>query len=162
MVINPILGVYMPIIRIPIKGGMTIPNIATFDPGTHMTLCRKFQNSHVIVHTHCSRQLSRINTPPSPYFHTIKPTLSPSASLSKLMSRSRCSNLGTQQKLRWRFLKMNHFPPFLGCFPNLGRHSMFFVKMNPDSHYLLWPNKTSSFAEFQGDGISHRHYELGN
>ncbi len=24
----------MPIIRIPIKGGMTIPNIATFDHGT--------------------------------------------------------------------------------------------------------------------------------
>ena len=31
MVINPIVGVYIPIIRIPIKGGMTIPNIATFD-----------------------------------------------------------------------------------------------------------------------------------
>ena len=29
MVINPIIGVYIPIIRIPIKGGMTIPNIAT-------------------------------------------------------------------------------------------------------------------------------------
>ena len=27
MVINPIVGVYIPIIRIPIKGGMTIPNI---------------------------------------------------------------------------------------------------------------------------------------
>ena len=34
-VINPIVGVYIPIIRIPIKGGMTIPNIATFDHGTH-------------------------------------------------------------------------------------------------------------------------------
>ena len=33
-VINPIVGVYIPIIRIPIKGGMTIPNIATFDHGT--------------------------------------------------------------------------------------------------------------------------------
>ena len=32
--INPIVGVYIPIIRIPIKGGMTIPNIATFDHGT--------------------------------------------------------------------------------------------------------------------------------
>ena len=31
MVINPIVGVLIPIIRIPIKGGMTIPNIATFD-----------------------------------------------------------------------------------------------------------------------------------
>ena len=35
MVINPIIGFYIPIIRIPIKGGMTIPNIATFDHGTH-------------------------------------------------------------------------------------------------------------------------------
>ena len=34
MVINPIVGAYIPIIRIPIKGGMTIPNIATFDHGT--------------------------------------------------------------------------------------------------------------------------------
>ena len=32
MVINPIVGVYIPIIRIPIKGGMTIPNIANFWP----------------------------------------------------------------------------------------------------------------------------------
>ncbi len=35
MVINPIVGVYIPIVRIPIKGGMTIPYIATFDPGTY-------------------------------------------------------------------------------------------------------------------------------
>ena len=35
MVINPIVGAYIPIIRIPIKGGMTIPNIATFDHGTY-------------------------------------------------------------------------------------------------------------------------------
>ena len=35
MVINPIVGVYIPIIRIHIKGGMTIPNIATFDHGTY-------------------------------------------------------------------------------------------------------------------------------
>ena len=38
MVINPIVGVYIPIIRIPIKGGMTIPNIATFDHGTYTFL----------------------------------------------------------------------------------------------------------------------------
>ena len=37
MVINPIVGVYIPIIRIPIKGGMTIPNIATFDHGTFVS-----------------------------------------------------------------------------------------------------------------------------
>ncbi len=36
MVINPLVGVYMPIIRIPIKAGMTIPNIASFDHGTYM------------------------------------------------------------------------------------------------------------------------------
>ena len=35
MVINPIVGVYIPIIRIPIKGGLTIPNIATFDHDTY-------------------------------------------------------------------------------------------------------------------------------
>ena len=35
MVINPIVGVYISIIRIPIKGGRSpIPNIATFDHGT--------------------------------------------------------------------------------------------------------------------------------
>ena len=38
MVINLIIGAYIPIIRIPIKGGMTIPNIATFDHGTHVFL----------------------------------------------------------------------------------------------------------------------------
>ena len=32
---NPLVGIYIPIIRIPIKGGMTIPNIATFDHGTY-------------------------------------------------------------------------------------------------------------------------------
>ncbi len=32
--LNPIVGVYIPIIRIPIESGMTIPNIATFDHGT--------------------------------------------------------------------------------------------------------------------------------
>ena len=34
MVINPIVGVYIPIIRIPIKGWMTIPNTRSLDPGT--------------------------------------------------------------------------------------------------------------------------------
>ena len=29
------MGFYILIIRIPIKGGMTIPNIATFDHGKH-------------------------------------------------------------------------------------------------------------------------------
>ena len=34
MVINPIVGVYIPIIRIPIIGGMTIPNTTSLDPGS--------------------------------------------------------------------------------------------------------------------------------
>ena len=41
MVINPIVGVYIPIIRIPLKGGMTIPNIATCDHGTFTELVGK-------------------------------------------------------------------------------------------------------------------------
>ena len=40
MVINPIVGVYIPIIRIPIKGGMTISNIATVDDGTYLSFGR--------------------------------------------------------------------------------------------------------------------------
>ena len=44
MVINPIVGVYIPIIRIPIKGGMTIPNIATFDHGTYQVVIAGFLN----------------------------------------------------------------------------------------------------------------------
>ena len=43
MVINPIVGVYIPIIRIPIKGGMTIPNIATFDHGTCVLYSNHFE-----------------------------------------------------------------------------------------------------------------------
>ena len=35
MVINPTVGVYIPIIRIPIKGWMTIPNTRSLDPSTH-------------------------------------------------------------------------------------------------------------------------------
>ena len=35
MVINAIVGVYIPIIRIPIKGWMTIPNTRSLDPGTN-------------------------------------------------------------------------------------------------------------------------------
>ncbi len=32
--LNPIVGVYIPIITIPIKSEMTIPNIGSLDPGT--------------------------------------------------------------------------------------------------------------------------------
>ena len=35
MVINPIVGVYIPIIGFPIKGWMTIPNTRSLDPGTN-------------------------------------------------------------------------------------------------------------------------------
>ena len=38
MVINPLVGVYKPIIRIPIKGGMTIPNTRSLDHGTYGAL----------------------------------------------------------------------------------------------------------------------------
>ena len=38
MVINPIVGVNIPIIRIPIKGGMTIPNTMSLDPGTYIEM----------------------------------------------------------------------------------------------------------------------------
>ena len=48
MVINPIVGVYIPIIRIPIKGGMTIPNIATFDHGTFI-FCRIDMDDLMVV-----------------------------------------------------------------------------------------------------------------
>ncbi len=37
--INPIVAVYIPIIRIPIKGGMTIPNTRSFDHGTYSDGC---------------------------------------------------------------------------------------------------------------------------
>ena len=47
MVINPIVGVYIPIIRIPIKGGRSpIPNIATFDHGTN----RWSSNNTLMLH----------------------------------------------------------------------------------------------------------------
>ena len=38
MVINPIVGVYIPIIRIPIKGWMTILNTRSLDPGSILLL----------------------------------------------------------------------------------------------------------------------------
>ena len=37
-VINPIVGVYIPIIRIPIKGGMTIPNTTRLLTMAHIIL----------------------------------------------------------------------------------------------------------------------------
>ena len=50
MVINPIVGVYIPIIRIPIKGGMTIPNIATLDHGTHGKLTAQVVVGEIPLH----------------------------------------------------------------------------------------------------------------
>ena len=35
---TPLVGVYIPIIRIPMKGGMTTPNIGSLDPGTSVIL----------------------------------------------------------------------------------------------------------------------------
>ncbi len=59
MVINPLVGVYIPIIRIPIKGEMTIPNIATFDHGTYdlsemiLFFCGKKLGSHILKNVPC-------------------------------------------------------------------------------------------------------------
>ena len=53
--INPIIGFYIPIIRIPIiKGGMTIPNIATFDHGTYGTPISRVLNhpSYPVIFGH--------------------------------------------------------------------------------------------------------------
>ena len=36
-----VAGSKLPIIRIPIKGGMTIPNIATFDHGTYVAAANR-------------------------------------------------------------------------------------------------------------------------
>ena len=44
--LNPIIGFYIPIIRIPFKGGMTIPNIATFDHGTYNTFIDSLNLCH--------------------------------------------------------------------------------------------------------------------
>ena len=41
MVINPIVGVYIPIVRIPSKGGMTMTNIGSLDPGTYIYIMMK-------------------------------------------------------------------------------------------------------------------------
>ncbi len=63
MVINPIVGVYIPIIRIPIKGGMTIPNVATFDHGTCCFLY--FDASTRVISLSCNgpHVMSQKNTP---------------------------------------------------------------------------------------------------
>ena len=64
MVINPIVGVYIPIIRIPIKGGMTIPNIATFDHGTCVyTVDGLFSKNPSRHGTALELSLSRWNSP---------------------------------------------------------------------------------------------------
>ena len=49
MVINPIVGVYIPIITIPIKGEMTIPNIGSLDPGTYNDICLQFIYIYIII-----------------------------------------------------------------------------------------------------------------
>ena len=70
MVINPIVGVYIPIIRIPIKGVMTIPNIATFDHGTcqHGQVLRETrkvkQGCDLFLPLSCCRQSSVKHGPP--------------------------------------------------------------------------------------------------
>ena len=47
MVINLIVGVYIPIVRIPYKGGMTIPNMRSLDPAT--TERNSFTKHHKVL-----------------------------------------------------------------------------------------------------------------
>ena len=42
---NPIVGVYIPIIRFPIKGAMAIPNTTSLDPGSYENLHSLTTNS---------------------------------------------------------------------------------------------------------------------
>ena len=66
MVINPIVRVYITIIRIPIKGGMTIPNIATLDHGTYV-LEKVFSLKYgYFVQLHTGRGYSYRDTKPFP------------------------------------------------------------------------------------------------
>ena len=74
MVINPIVGVYIPILRIPIKGGIiSIPNIATFDHGTyaHMYVERSMCDTKsqlgpkIESHEFCSSEIDTIFGEPS-------------------------------------------------------------------------------------------------
>ena len=47
MVIKPIVGVYIPIITVPIKGEMTIPNIGSLDPGTYINSLASMKTYHM-------------------------------------------------------------------------------------------------------------------
>ena len=51
MVINPIVGVYIPIIRIPIRGGRfpIPPKKATFDHGTYEAIAAGGSNSYILT-----------------------------------------------------------------------------------------------------------------
>ncbi len=84
MVINPIVGVYIPIIRIPIKGWMTIPNIATFDHGTYVmqtynlcTLIMEYlladhntKDLHALAHSDLVMSSQKFNLAEFPYYKT--------------------------------------------------------------------------------------------
>ena len=85
MVINLIVGVYIPSIRIPIQGGMTIPNIRSFDCGTYGNLgdiiypVLKYRH----VNCHLSRQMIIIQQPGLSYLKKVD-------SLTKLALASLC------------------------------------------------------------------------
>ena len=72
MVINQIVGVYISIKRIPIKGGMTIPNIATFDHGTYLNTPPlkdlKLENECI---------MGLLNAPPSQWINILDTHLPP-------------------------------------------------------------------------------------
>ena len=67
--INPIVWVYIPIIRIPIKGGMTIPNIATFDHGTYKWV-EFLMDLHCINHINSTHKLWFFLVLPKNYHET--------------------------------------------------------------------------------------------
>ena len=60
VVINLIVGVYTPIIRIPIKGWMSIPNTRSLDPGTCGTGMTRFPKDASELEKHLEMQLRAV------------------------------------------------------------------------------------------------------
>ena len=85
--INPIVGLYIPIIRIPIKGGMTIPNIATFDHGTYEFNNRSKTFNFLVSLEIITQQKTKVSHSFSDFSgwqpQTLKPFLFPALTLRK-------------------------------------------------------------------------------
>lgn len=105
----------------------------------------------MIVQTLCSRQFSRSTLLLPAFSHHQTDSVTRclgrfwlQGSNKFMLAASQKTRVGLKFRNAKRLqgvIKMNHFTLFLECFLNLCQHSMFFVKMNPDSHYLLWPEK---------------------